>query len=60
MISKDLLIHYFLQRVNVLCAENGLNPEEETRIIETFKNALEDPFLDERRLYLKLTGKEPV
>lgn len=60
MISKELLVHLFIQRVNVLCAENGLNPQEQARIVETFKKAMDNPFLDEQRLYSLLTGKEPV
>jgi hypothetical protein len=60
MVSKDLLVHLFIQRVNVLSAENGLSKDEESRIVETFKKAMEDPFLDERRIYAKLTGKEQV
>lgn len=60
MISKELLVHLFVQRVNVLCAENGLGSEDEARIVETFKKAMDDPFLDEKRLYSKLTGKDRV
>ena len=58
MISEELLIEIFHKQVDLLGSEKGLSDIEKERIVRTFIKAKRSPFMDERRIYPALTGKE--
>jgi len=60
MISHEKLVDLFCRRLEELSVENGLNVQERERIQTMFVQAMKNPFMDERRIYPGLIGKEPV
>lgn len=60
MVSEELLFDLFDRQVDRLSGEKKLTQEETLRIKQVFKNAMANSFMDERQIYLKLTGQEPV
>lgn len=60
MVTKALLIDFLTDRVNVLSREHGLSDAERERILETFRRALANPYMDETQIYQQLIGGETV
>ncbi|QTA79763.1 Uncharacterized protein dnl_20410 [Desulfonema limicola] len=60
MVSGELLFDLYCQHVDEKSKEKGLSQEETQRIKQVFKNAMANSFMDERQIYLKLTGQEVV
>ncbi len=57
---QDTLFDLFCSRMEALAAEKGLTTEEKDRIVDVFRKALANPYLDDQQIYRKLTGEEPV
>ena len=60
MITGNLLMELYHQHVEALAAEKGLTHEEKERILAVFQRAMANSFMDERQIYLKLTGQEEL
>ncbi len=58
MITNDLLINLFCRRVEEISAEKRLTDAEKERIIQVFRKALADPFMDEHQIYPQLTRED--
>jgi hypothetical protein len=58
MATTQLLLELFDKRLNALAARHELTPEEVKRIRAVFRQALASPYMDERQIYPKLTGRE--
>ncbi len=58
MLSDELLIHLFAEEVARLGEEKGLGPRERQKITDIFTWALNDRFMDERRIYALMTEKD--
>jgi hypothetical protein len=59
MISEHLLFEIFEKEVERLGPLSGLSSEESKRIVEVFKDAVSDPYMDEYRILKKLVGRNP-
>lgn len=57
MISEDSFFQLFCKEVQTLSAEKGLVESESALIIETVRQALANPFLDERHIVARLSGQ---
>ena len=60
MISEELLIDFFEKEVVRLADRVGLSHKEKDLIIRVFGKALKDPYMDERRIFPALSGKEDI
>jgi hypothetical protein len=58
MATTELLLELFDKRLKGLAAQHGLTAEETDRIRRVFRQALANPYMDERQIYPKLTGRE--
>jgi hypothetical protein len=58
MISQQLLFDLFETEVNHLAAALGLSATAHQRILRVFQAAMQDPYMDERRIFPALCGKE--
>ena len=58
MIQNDWLIHLFDRRVDELASENNLDDGRKQRIKDVFRFALENPYADERQIWVRLTQQE--
>lgn len=58
MISQQLLFDLFETEVNHLSASRGLSAEARQRILSVFQAAMADPYMDERRIFPALCGRE--
>ncbi len=59
MITEELLFELFEKEVDLLIRKSGFSDGEKKRIISVFKEAIHDPYMDERRIFPALMGKEP-
>ena len=60
MVTGNLLMDLYHQRLQELAAEKGLRYDEKERILAVFQRAMANTFMDENQIYAKLTGQEPV
>ena len=60
MISEELLVDLFIKETVRLASRVGLYDEEKDLIIRVFGEAIKDPYMDERRIFPALTGKEDI
>ncbi len=58
MATTQLLLELFDKRLKTLAARHELTPEEVERVRAVFRQALASPYMDERQIYPKLTGRE--
>ena len=60
MISEELLVDLFEKETVRLANRVGLSDEEKDLIIRVFGKAIKEPYMDERRIFPALSGKEDV
>ena len=58
MINEELMAELFEKEVERLARISGLTDSEKERILQVYKQALSNPYMDERIIYPALTGEE--
>ena len=58
MISEQLLFEMFEKEVERLGPLSGLSSEEAKRIVDVFKDAVRNPYMDEYRILNELVGQK--
>lgn len=54
MVTDDLLLRFFQSQLEKLRIQHNLTDDERERIIEVFKMAMADHFMDEHQIWQKL------
>ena len=60
MINEELMAELFEKEVERLGRMSGLSDGEKERIIQVYKQALSNPYMDERVIFPALTGEEAL
>ncbi|MFZ3047524.1 MAG: hypothetical protein WA151_16565 [Desulfatirhabdiaceae bacterium] len=57
MISEDSFFELFCKEVQAIAADRDLAETEASLIIETVRQALTNPFMDERHIVARISGQ---
>jgi len=60
MISQEIFFDLFGNEVRQMSAARGVSEADAERIIQIFREAMTNPYLDERHIYQRLIEKEDV
>jgi hypothetical protein len=55
MISQEMFFNLFGSHVRQLAAANSVTETEAERVVQIFAEAMKNPYMDERHIYLRLT-----
>ena len=60
MLTEELLSELFEKEVDRLGRASGLSEEEKNRIIDVYREAIQNPYMDERLIFPALIGREAL
>jgi hypothetical protein len=58
MLTSELLLNLFCEKLNELAEKEGLTPAENERIKTVFRQAMANPYMNEQHIHSGLTGED--